>query len=410
MHQDRTLTDTQENAVAAKNALLYSACAAFSMSVSPIAVALGGLTGSYLLGTDKSLATAPVTGLMVGIALGAMPAALLMQRVGRKYGFMTGAIIGMTGLAVAGWTIVVHDFWLFCAALVMVGISLGFSQQYRFAATDRGTADFHAKAISWVLAGGVAAAIIGPQLVIWSTDLLSPVPFAGAFFSGILLFVACLIVLSFLEPSMPPRSHPAVRRDTGRPLIEIVAQPRFLVALMCGTGSFAVMSFVMTAAPLAMVACGHSQTQSTLGIQWHVMAMFAPSFFTGNLIARFGHERILGTGLLILAICSAVALMGIELANFWSSLILLGIGWNFGFIGATSMITDTYRRQERAKAQGINDLILFSTVAFSSLMSGRVLNSFGWEAVNWSVFPIIAVCLASLFWLSKRPRAGELSA
>ena len=238
-------------------------------------------------------------------------------------------------------------------------------------------------------------------MVIWTTDWLAPIPFAGAYLSGTSLFIASLIVLTRLEPSIPPRRQ-AAKAESGRPLAQIVTQPRFLVALLCGTGSFAMMSFVMTAAPLAMIACGHTQTQSTLGIQWHVLAMFGPSFLTGSLIQRYGKERVIAAGLIILALCAAIALMGIELAHFWSSLILLGIGWNFGFIGATAMITDTYRPEERSKAQGANDLVVFSVVALSSLMSGQVLSAFGWEAVNWSIFPIVAVCLLSLAWLVRR--------
>jgi MFS family permease len=396
------LTDEQEDAIGARNAWLYSLCVALAMSAAPISVALGGLTGSYLLGSDKSLATAPVSGYLVGVALGAMPAAMLMQRIGRKSGFMTGAMIGIAGLLVACWAIVAHQFWLFCFGLLMFGIAGGFAQQYRFAAADRGTPKFRAKAISWVLAGGVAAAFIGPQLVIWTTDLLAPVPFAGAFLSGTALLAGVLIVLSFLEPSTPSGQRNSRSGDTARPLQVIMAQPRFAVALICAAGSYAVMSFVMTAAPLAMVACGHSQTESTLGIQWHVLAMFAPSFFTGNLIGRFGHERVIAAGLVILAICAAVALGGLALANFWISLILLGLGWNLAFIGSTAMITQTYRPEEKNKAQGANDLFLFTTVALSSLLSGQMLNLFGWLIINWFVFPVIAVCLGALLWQSRQ--------
>jgi predicted MFS family arabinose efflux permease len=406
-------TNAEEKAgdrVARRNALLYALCAAFAISAAPVSIALGGLAGSYLLGSDKSLATAPVTGFNIGVALGAMPAALLMQRVGRKYGFMSGAFVGIVGMAVSAYAVVTHSFALFVLGLMMNGIAGGFTQQFRFAATDRGAPEFRAKAISWVLAGGVAAAVIGPQLVIWTTDLLAPVPFAGAFLSATCLFVVVLFVLSFLDPSMPPRRRAGEARDTGRPLTQIMRQPRFLVSVLCGTASFALMSFVMTAAPLAMIGCGFSQTEATLGIQWHSLAMFAPSFFTGHLINRFGSDRVVAAGLTILAVCAGVALAGIELAHFWISLVLLGVGWNFGFIGATAMLTDTYRPEERSKAQGANDALLFSTVAVASLMSGQTLNAFGWTAVNLLAFPVVAICLAALLWLSRRQSNAELAA
>ncbi|GIL00375.1 MAG: MFS transporter [Alphaproteobacteria bacterium] len=397
----------RENAVARRNAMLYAACQAFNGAAAPISISLGGLAGSYLLAADKSLATAPVTGFNVGLALAALPAAMLMRHVGRRRGFMAGAVIGIAGMLLAAHALLRHDFWLFAMGLVVTGIAAGFTQQYRFAAADRGTPDFKPKAISWVLVGGVAAAIIGPQLVLATRDMLAPVPFAGAFLAGTLLFAVSILVMSFLEPSRPAEAGQALEPVAapaagGRSLIEIALQPRFAVAVLCATVSYAVMSFLMTAAPLAMVGCGFSVDESTLGIQWHVMAMFAPSFFTGSLIARFGKEAIVAAGLVILAACAVVALMGIELTHFWGSLILLGIGWNFGFIGATAMVTETYRPEEKAKAQGANDMILFTTVAFASFMSGKTLNSHGWEVINLSVFPIITIALVALAWLVLR--------
>jgi MFS family permease len=404
------LSAAEENAVARRSAFLYAACQAFNGAAAPISISLAGLAGSYMLGNDKSLATAPVTGFMVGLALAALPAALLMRRIGRRRGFMVGAVIGIAGMLLAAYAIVRHDFWFFAAALVVTGSAAGFTQQYRFAAADRGTPDFKPKAISWVLAGGVAAAIIGPQVVLATRDLLAPVPFAGAFLSGTLLFAVSLVILSFLAPSgyAEGRAAEPVVTSGGRSLSEIITQPRFVVAVLCATTSYAVMSFLMTAAPLAMIGCGFTVNESTLGIQWHVMAMFAPSFFTGNLISRFGKETIVAIGLVILAICAVVALMGIELTHFWGSLILLGLGWNFGFIGATSMITETYRPEEKAKAQGANDFILFTTVAFASFMSGKTLNAYGWEVINLSVFPIITLALIALGWLVlARPGTGQ---
>ncbi|MEO1397336.1 MAG: MFS transporter [Pseudomonadota bacterium] len=388
-----------QNTSAKRNALILSAAQALTGAAAPISIALGGLAGSYLLGADKSLATAPVTGYNIGVALAAVPAAMLMARIGRRLGFVTGAVMGMFGMLLASYAIVQGDFWLFCAGMMLNGLSGSFTQQYRFAAADQGTADFKPKAISWVLAGGLFAAVIGPQTAIYTRDLFAPVEFAGAYFAGTFLLFAGSLVLAFLRFDKPPTKAERKAAHTGRPLTEIMAQPKFMVSVTCAVGAYALMSYVMTGAPLAMQICGFGTDESTNGIMFHVMAMFGPSFFTGNLIARFGKERIVAAGMLILAACAIVGLSGIELAHFYTALILLGIGWNFGFIGATAMLTETYRPEEKAKAQGANDFILFGMVAFASLMSGQTLNAFGWDALNWVVFPVVAICLVSLLWL-----------
>ncbi len=390
------------NRSARRNALLLSCAQALTGAAAPISIALGGLAGFHLLGADKSLATAPVTGYNIGVALMALPAAMLMARIGRRFGFMTGAGIGMLGMLLSTFAIMQDNFWLFCCGMLINGSGGAFTQQYRFAAADQGTADFKPKAISWVLAGGLFAAVIGPQTAIHMRDYFAPVQFAGAFFAGSFLWIAGAIVLSLLKFDKPPTKAERNATHSGRPLFEIMAQPKFIVSVVCAVGSYALMSFVMTGAPLAMVAHGHHQDQATMGIQWHVMAMFGPSFFTGNLIARFGKERIVAIGMFILVACAAVALSGLDLSHFYLSLVLLGIGWNFGFIGATAMLTDTYRPEEKAKAQGANDLVLFGSVAFASLMSGHTLNTYGWDMINLIVFPIVAICLLSLGWLALR--------
>jgi len=397
--------EVRENAAARRNALLYATCQAFGGAAGPINIALGGISGSYLLGADKSLATLPVSGYTLGIALGALPAALLMRAIGRKRGFMSGALIGVSGLLLAAWALMLHSFWLFALALTISGFSGAFVQQYRFAAADQGSASFKARAISWVLVGGIFAAIVGPQAVIWTKDLLLPVPFAGAFLSGTVLIVVSLVVLAFLSPSAAAGSGTDAGHQAARPLGQILSQPRFIVAVLCGTATYALMSLVMTAAPLAMIGCGFTADESTLGIQWHVLAMFLPSFFTGQLIARFGKAPVVATGLVVLIGCGLLALAGVELFHFWGALILLGIGWNFGFIGATAMVTETYRPAEKGKAQGANDFILFGTVAFASFMSGQMLNAWGWDAVNWTIFPVVVLSLLALGWLIRLERA-----
>lgn len=375
-------------------------CQALGASSAPINIALGGLVGSQLLGEDKSLATAPVTSYNVGVAIGALIANFIMKRIGRKLGFMLGSVIGVLGLVITGLTISIAHFWFFTAALAINGIASGFVQQYRFAAADRGTAEYKPKAISTIMLGGVAAAIIGPQIVIFASGMETP--FSSAFYMATALFILSFFALMLLNPSNLGNKQDSDAPYTGRATSSIVMQPRFLIAAFCGTSAYGLMSFVMTGAPLAMVQHGHSVEHSTLGIQWHVMAMFAPSFITGHLIARFGKETIVAIGLLILMACGVVALSGLDLMHFWGSLILLGLGWNFGFIGATAMLTDTYEPQEKNKAQGANDFIIFGSVAFASLMSGHTLNAYGWDFLNWIIFPVSGMALVSLLWLKLR--------
>lgn len=403
------IDDVEENRIARQNVWLYLLCQALGGASAPINIALGGLVGSHLLGPDKSLATAPVTAYNIGVAVGALVANVLMRRIGRKLGFMAGTFVGVTGMILSGLAITVGSFWFFCAALMINGVSGGFVQQYRFAAADRGTPDFKPKAISIIMAGGIAAAVIGPQLVIHAGDLAAPVPFAGAFYAATGLFVLSFLALTLLNPSnLRSRAEDAMDPREARSLREIMSQPYFVIAVLCGTSSYALMSFVMTGAPLAMVHHGHSVEHATLGIQWHVMAMFAPSLITGALISRFGKIAVTTAGLLILVACAIVALAGLDLMHFWGSLILLGLGWNFSFIGATSMVTDTYRPQERNKAQGANDFIVFGSVALASFMSGFALNVWGWSFINLVVFPVVSFCLIGLIWLKLQKR-GEMT-
>ena len=380
---------------ARRNALVLSAAAAVSGAIPAITISLGGLAGSYLLDADKSLATLPVSGFNIGVALGTIPAALLMRRVGRRAGFLSGASVAIFGGIIAGYAVLMGSFVLFAVGLLTVGFSSAFAQQYRFAAADQGSPAFRARAISWVLTGGIAAAVIGPQTVILTRNVLSPIPFAGSFFAIGALAVVAIAILSQLsgDARQPP---PVTERSGGRPLVEIARQPRFIVAIVCAMGSYALMSLLMTAAPLAIVGCGFSQDMAALGIQWHVMAMFGPSYVTGRLIARYGKEPVIAIGMGLLALCAVVALMGVDLANFWLALILLGVGWNFGFIGATAMLTETYRPEEKNTVQGLNDFLVFGSVALASLSSGKLYASVGWERLNFYVFPVIAVCLAAL--------------
>jgi predicted MFS family arabinose efflux permease len=387
---------------ARRTALILAAAQAVLGSTGPICFALGALAGYFMLDIDKSLATAPLTGFNLGVALGALPAAAVIRALGHRNGFMTGTLLTAAGGLVATIALFESIFWLFAVGLLVIGAGNAFVQQFRFAAADNAPPEFKARAISFVLAGGIVTAVLGPQTVIFTHDLLLPVPFAGSFAAIVVLAAVGALLLSMLRTGPAHLGKDQVSTASARPLGQIIRQPRFAVALLCGVCSYALMTFVMTGAPLAMVGCGFSSDQATLGISWHVMAMFGPSFFTGRLIHRFGAERIVATGLALLAACAVVALSGLALWQFWTALILLGLGWNFAFIGATAIVADSYRPSEKGKVQGFHDFVLFGSVAFGSLMSGAVYNAWGWNMLNWVVLPIVALCFVSLGALKMR--------
>ncbi len=384
---------------ARRTALILASTQAIVGSAAVICISLGGLAGHYLLGTDKSLATAPVTGFNIGVAAGALPAAAIIRALGLRGGFMTGTAITATGGLVATLALFQSAFWLFALGLLVVGIGGAFVQQFRFAAADSAPSAFKARAISFVMAGGVVTAVIGPQIVIFTRELFAPVMFAGSFVSIMVLAAIGAALIAFLRPGSSGAASAGVAAQPPRPLSVIATQPRFMVALACGVGSYALMSFVMTGAPLAMVGCGFSADEAALGISWHVLAMFGPSFFTGRLIQRFGVETVVATGLALLIACALVGLSGIQLWQFWTALILLGLGWNFGFIGATTMVASCYRPEEKSRAQGFHDFVLFGSVAVASLLSGTVYNHWGWDALNWIVLPVTGFCFLTLGWL-----------
>lgn len=400
-----TVAVSGTGAEARRTAIIFAASQAIVGSAAPIAISMGALAGHYLLGPDKSLATAPITGFNLGVALGALPAAAIIRRLGQRNGFMTGTAVTALGGLVATLALFHGSFWLFAFGLAVIGVGGAFVQQFRFAAADNAPPEFKARAISFVLAGGIITAILGPQIVIFTRELFAPVMFAGSFASILVLAAAGAAILSLLR--LPARASAKAPASLGeaRPLRQIVTAPRFVAALFCAVGSYTLMSFVMTGAPLAMVGCGLSTDDATLGISWHVMAMYGPSFFTGRLIHRFGAERIVAVGLLLLIGCAAVALSGIALWQFWAALILLGLGWNFGFIGATAIVAMSYRPSEKAKVQGLHDFVLFGSVACASLLSGIVYNAWGWNMLNWMILPVTMLCFAALGVLKiKRTR------
>lgn len=378
---------------AKRNVGLLAVAQAILGSAPPLAFAVGGLAGFQMLGADKSLATAPLTGFNVGVAVGAIVVAAASRVLGRRESFMVGALMGALGSALAAFSLIQSNFWLFAFSLLLMGVSGGFTQKIRFAAADASPSFYKGKAISWILAAGIISAIAGPQIAIWLKDALAPVTFAGAFLGMVPLLLCAIAVLFFLKlPTIAEKKAEA--SGPTRPLSEIVMTQRFTTGMICGISSYALMTFMMTGAPLAMViGCGFSSELATLGIQWHVIAMFAPSFFTGVLITRFGAEKVVAAGLLILMSCAVVAHWGFALWNFWGALVLLGIGWNFGFIGATAIVASSYRPAEADKVQGFHDIILFSTVALSSFSSGKVFTAFGWSVMNLVIWPVTILCL-----------------
>lgn len=395
-----------DQATAKRNILVLTAAQALGAASPPIIISLGGIVGQTL-SSVPALATLPVSLYNLGLALGTIPAAMIMKRMGRRTGYLFGASIGVVSGLVATLGIVGATFLVFCLGTFVAGFYGAYVQSYRFAAADAATGALKAKAISWVMIGGLAAAVIGPQLVIWTRDALPAAPFAGSFLSQAGLALLALPVLMLLRAPKPAPVSAGQQAAAGRPLGEIMKTPRFMLAVAAGVVSYGLMSFVMTAAPMAMVGCGFTVGEAAFGIQWHVLAMFAPSFFTGNLIARFGKEQITALGLVLIAASGVVALAGLELGNFFVSLILLGLGWNFGFIGATAMITDCHTPEERGKVQGANDFIVFGTVAVASFSSGSLFTSTGWEAINWMIFPIVGAVLVPLVWQAARKRRAR---
>ena len=382
----------------ARNVWLLVMAQALGAASVPIIISLGGIVGQRLTDTP-SLSTLPVSVFSLGLALSTIPAALLMQRWGRRAAYALGALMGLSAGLVAAFGILRESFWIFCGGTLIAGFYAACVQSYRFAASDSVAPSMRAKAISRIMVGGLVAAVIGPQVVIWTRDALPGAPFAGSFFGQAGLAMLALPLLLLLRMPPPPTVAAA---GEARSLVSIARRPEFFVAVTAGVVTYGAMSFIMTAAPMAMLGCGHTVGASVLGIQWHVLAMFAPSFFTGHLIARFGKIAVTGAGLLLIAVSGLLALSGLELLHFWGSLILLGLGWNFGFIGATAMVTDVYAPSERAKVQALNDFLIFGTSALASFSSGHFLGSAGWNAINAALIPLVAATLLMLAWLARR--------
>ena len=366
-----------------------------------VIVATASILGS-MLAPDKSLATLPISMMVVGIWAGTLPVGFLAKRYGRRTAYVSASICGaIAGLI--GYAAVIHgSFLLLLLGTFFGGLYAASHMSYRFGAADTASPEFKPKAIAWVMAGGLFAAILGPQLVIFTKDLMPPYLFAASYLGQALFAVlAGLVILLFFRA--PGLAHFGSAK-VGRPLREIARQPKFIVAVVIGVASYALMNLMMTSAPLAMVDCGHSVANATLGIQWHVLAMYAPSFFTGSLILRFGVARVTAVGLVILALSAVVGLWGSRSRTSGRRSILLGVGWNFAFVGATTMVCDCHRPEERNKVQAFNDFLIFGSMAIGSFISGSMLAHFGWYLVNVVMFPVVAVAAVMLTWLVYRER------
>ena len=357
--------------------------------------ATAGLIGTAL-SPDRSLATLPVSTFVIGTVLTTVPASMLMRRVGRRAGFSLGTLFGIASALLGFYAIMHASFILLIAATTLQGGYQAFAGYYRFAAADTASESFKPKAISWVLLGGIAGGIFGPMMVIVFRESFAPVMFAGSYLASAALSGIALGVVNLVRI---PNVIESAASGKARPLSKLLTQPRLLVAICCGMLTYGVMNLMMTATPIAMVSHGFSPDDSSWVIQWHVMAMFIPSFFTGHLITRYGVERIIAIGMGLLIICGIIGLSGVAFANFSIGLVLLGIGWNFGFIGATTMVTSCYRPSEKNKVQAVNDFSVFALVAVASLSSGKLLAAIGWSAVNIALFPMVALSIAALIWL-----------
>ena len=401
-------TDIPDDARARRNVWVLVAAQAILGSQITMIFVIGGLAGQQMA-PIICLATLPISMIVFGSMTTAPWLSQIMQSRGRKTGFLIGATGGLIGSMIAAYALTISNFWIFLIGSYMTGIYMSAQGFYRFAATDTASEGFRPKAISYVMAGGLLSALIGPQLVKVTVDLTA-VTFLGTYLVAIAINLLGMLLFFFLDIPKPPK--PTQDSPAGRSRMELLQDPKILVAIICAMVSYALMNLVMTSTPLAVVGCGFSAGNAADVVSGHVLAMFAPSFFTGHLIVRFGAERIVSLGLVILAAAGAVALSGVELGHFFAALILLGIGWNFGFIGATAMLTAAHRPEERGRVQGMNDSIVFGCVTLASLASGGLMNCSGgsvvegWTAVNLAMAPFLILAGGALIWLTLRPKTA----
>jgi len=388
-----------------RNVGLLAACQAMLMSTNATLIAINGLAG-LALAPVKAIATLPVTCYVIGAAASTMLASLHIKRVGRQRGLAFGTLWSVAGALVCGTAIGVQSFWLLCAGALVLGVYNAYGQYYRFAAADAATPEFRSTAISLVLAGGLVGGILGPSLSRLTIDALTP-HFLGGYLTLIVFALVSFFLLQFLRIPAPSASEQA---GSGRPLSEIAAQPAFVVAVLSAAIGYGVMNFLMVSTPIAMQICGHPYGDAAFVISSHVIAMFAPSFLTGPLIRRAGTLPVMFTGAVLNLMAIGVALSGIAVAQFWVALVLLGVGWNFLYIGGTTLLTTTYRPEERAKVQGANDQTIFIVMVLSSFTSGMTVTTAGWERVNLAALPLVAIVAAAIIWFALHLRTHKAAA
>jgi MFS family permease len=390
------------------NLLLLACCQALGQACNTMMFAATALS-IVTFYPNRDLATLPITLQHLGVMLSVFPAAILMQRRGRRLGFRLGSGLGMAGATVIGTGLYLANFWIMCLGGLILGYSVACLHQYRFAAVELVPGAWRAKAISWVTAGGVAASVIGPGLVRLTHDQIMPV-YLATYATMFAVHALVFVVVSFIPFPALPLATPGAGGTAAatplppRPLLQIVAQPRFIAAVIAGMVAFGVMSFLMSASPLAIVACGLPHVEAHWVIFMHVMGMFLPAFFTGHLITRFGTTPVMLAGIVLFVVGVAAGLAGIDAWNFRIALTLNGIGWNFLFVGATTLVTTCYRPNERGKVQAMNDFLVFGTTASASFLAGFLQERLGWFTLNWFSLVLLAVALVAVGWLWAQDR------
>ena len=363
-------------------------------------ITVAALVGDMLT-PRPGLATLPISFQFVGTMVATFPASLLMGRYGRKLGFSLGAVLGVITCLLAAWSITEHHFIGYCIAMFIGGMSAACAMFYRFAAAESVETQATAKAISWVLAGGIIAAFLGPTIATVTKELVPDTPFAGTYMAAIVLHLGVLALMAF---SRFPAAIQDTRQGANRPWSDILSQPKILVAIFCGMVAYGAMNLVMVPTPLAMTAHNHVFETAAFVIQWHVVGMYAPSFFAGHLIARFGTRSMLNAGAILILLATTANLSGTGALQFWLGLTLLGVGWNFMYISASTLLTECYHEAERAKVQGLNDFLIFTMTVITSLSAGFVFNLMGWEAVNLLVILPVALSILTVTFVGRQSR------
>ena len=386
-----------------RNVALLATCQGLLITNLTTFMLVGALVAHSLL-ENKEFATLPMTTFWLGGALATIPASILMKHIGRRNGFMVGALVGVAGGAVCAYAVYIQSFWVLCVGAVVMGFYYAFGQYYRFAAVEVADEAFRSRAISLVVAGGVIGAFLGPETARWTRELFGPVPFLGAFASMSIFSLATFLVMSFVRmPVVVERQE----STESRPLSRIAVQPAFIVAVLAGTLGYAAMQLAMVATPLAMAAFGLPFSDATFVIEWHVFGMFAPGFIAGAMIARFGVLNVISWGALLLCVAVAFAVTGIELWNFWWAVFLVGVGWSLLFIGGTALISECCTPAEKAKAQGLNDFLIFVALTSASLSAGFLLEFLSWNAIALVTLPMAVLIGAPALWLMLRRREPQ---